>query len=183
MSEHGGPSGAARALGRPVGDVAGQLSDWERELGLSLVDGDRLTPAGRRLAEHAGSLLGQLESAESDTAAVAGRMAGTLRLGVGAHAGRVLLPDTLARLRSTDVRLHVRQLADEQLGALDRTLDVVVVGEYGGAVPHRADACLKLAAAQGRCCWPRRGGAISRRAWILPFAGWSRLRSVYPSKA
>ena len=143
MSEHGGSPGAARALGRPVGDVAGQLSDWERELGLSLVDGDRLTPAGRRLAEHAGSLLGQLESAESDAAAVAGRMAGTLRLGVGAHAGRVLLPDTLARLRSTDVRLHVRQLADEQLGALDSTLDVVVVGEYGGAVPHRPDPAVE----------------------------------------
>ena len=81
MSEHGGSSGAARALGRPAGDVAGQLSDWERELGLPLVDGDRLTPAGRRLAEHAGTLLGQLESAESDAAAVAGRVAGTLRLG------------------------------------------------------------------------------------------------------
>ena len=70
ISEHGGSSGAARALGRPAGDVAGQLSDWERELGLPLVDGDRLTPAGRRLAEHAGTLLGQLESAESDAAAV-----------------------------------------------------------------------------------------------------------------
>ena len=143
MSEHGGSSGAARALGRPAGDVAGQLSDWERELGLPLVDGDRLTPAGRRLAEHAGTLLGQLESAESDAAAVAGRVAGTLRLGVGADAGRVLLPETLATLRSTDVRLHVRQLADERVGALDSTLDVVVVGEYGAAVPHRPDVAVE----------------------------------------
>jgi DNA-binding transcriptional LysR family regulator len=139
MSEHGGSSGAARALGRPTGDVAGQLSDWERELGLPLVDGDRLTPAGRRLAEHAGTLLGQLESAESDAAAVAGRVAGMLRLGVGADAGRVLLPETLATLRSTDVRLHVRQLTDERVGGLDSTLDAVVVGEYGAAVPHRPD--------------------------------------------
>ena len=135
----GGRAGAARALGRPAGDVAGQLSDWERELGLPLVDGDRLTPAGRRLAEHAGTLLGQLESAESDAAAVAGRVAGMLRLGVGADAGRVLLPETLATLRSTDVRLRVRQLADERVGALDSTLDAVVVGEYGAAVPHRPD--------------------------------------------
>lgn len=139
MSEHGGSSGAARALGRPAGDVAGQLSDWERELGLPLVDGDRLTPAGRRLAEHAGMLLGQLESAESDAAAVAGRVAGMLRLGVGADAGRVLLPETLAMLRSTDVRLHVRQLPDERVGGLDSTLDAVVVGEYGAAVPHRPE--------------------------------------------
>jgi DNA-binding transcriptional LysR family regulator len=143
MSEHGGSSGAARALGRPAGDVAGQLSEWERELGLPLVDGDRLTPAGRRLAEHAGALLGQLESAESDAAAVAGRVAGTLRVGVGADAGRVLLPETLAALRSTDVRLHVRQLADESVGGLDGTLDAVVVGEYGSAVPHRPDAAVE----------------------------------------
>jgi len=143
MSEHGGPSGAARALGRPAGDVAGQLSEWERELGLPLVDGDRLTPAGRRLAEHAGTLLGQLESAESDAAAVAGRVAGTLRVGVGADAARVLLPETLATLRSTDVRLHVRQLADESVGGLDGTLDAVVVGEYGSAVPHRPDAAVE----------------------------------------
>ena len=143
MSEHGGSSGAARALGRPAGDVAGQLSEWERELGLPLVDGDRLTPAGRRLAEHAGALLGQLESAESDAAAVAGRVAGTLRVGVGADAGRVLLPETLATLRSTDVRLHVRQLADESVGGLDGTLDAVVVGEYGSAVPHRPDAAVE----------------------------------------
>ncbi len=136
MSEHGGSSGAARALGRPV---AGELSDWERELGLPLVDGDQLTPAGRRLAEHAGTLLGQLESAESEAAAVAGRVAGTLRLGVGADAGRVLLVDTLGTLRSVDVRLHVRQLADERVAALDSTLDAVVVGEYGAAVPHRPD--------------------------------------------
>jgi DNA-binding transcriptional LysR family regulator len=143
MSEHGGSSGAARALGRPPGDVAGQLSDWERELGLPLVDGDRLTPAGRRLAEHAGTLLGQLESAESDAAAVAGRVAGTLRVGVGADAGRVLLADTLATLRSSDVRLHLRQLAEERVGALDSTLDAVLVGEYGAAVPHRPDAAVE----------------------------------------
>jgi DNA-binding transcriptional LysR family regulator len=140
MSEHGSPSGAARALGRPV---AVELSDWERELGLPLVDGDQLTPAGRRLAEHAGTLLGQLESAESEAAAVAGRVAGTLRLGVGADAGRVLLADTLGALGSTDVRLHVRQLADERVEALDSTLDAVVVGEYAAAVPHRSDAAVE----------------------------------------
>jgi DNA-binding transcriptional LysR family regulator len=139
ISEHGGSSGAARALGRPVTEVTGQVSDWERELGLPLVDGDRLTPAGRRLAEHAGILLGQLESAGSDAAAVAGRATGTLRLGVGADAGRVLLPEVLAALGPTELTLHVRQLADERVDALDSTLDMVVVGEYGAAVPHRAD--------------------------------------------
>ncbi|HEV7655343.1 MAG TPA: LysR substrate-binding domain-containing protein [Mycobacteriales bacterium] len=143
ISEHGGSSGAARALGTPAGDVAGQVTDWERELGLPLLDGDRLTPAGRRLAEHAGRLLGQLEAAESDAAAVAGRASGTLRLGVGADAGRALLGDALATLRSGDLTVHVRQLVDEQVGALGSTLDVVVVGEYGAAVPHRADAAVE----------------------------------------
>ena len=143
ISEHGGSSGAARALGRPVTEVTGHVSDWERDLGLPLVDGDRLTPAGRRLAEHAGALLGQLESAESDAAAVAGRATGTLRLGVGADAGRVLLPEVLAALRMTELSLHVRQLPEESVDALDSTLDAVLVGTYGAAVPHRPDPAVE----------------------------------------
>ena len=39
--------------------------------------------------------------------------------------------------------MHVRQLADERVDALDCTLDVVVVGEYGAAVPHRADPAVE----------------------------------------
>ncbi|HST65207.1 MAG TPA: LysR family transcriptional regulator, partial [Mycobacteriales bacterium] len=145
ISEHGGTAGAARALGRPVTEVSTQVTDASQELGLALLDGDRLTPAGRRLAEHGARLLGQLEAAESDAAAVAGRLAGTLRLGVGADAGRALLADALPALRSAapDLSVHVRQLADERVGALGSTLDVVVAGEYGAAVPHRADAAVE----------------------------------------
>ena len=104
ISEHGGPSGAARALGRPAGEVTGQLADWERELGLPLVDGDRLTRPGGGWPNTPGRLLGQLESAESDAAAVAGRVA-RARCGWASArgAGRVLLPDTLATLRSTEL--------------------------------------------------------------------------------
>jgi DNA-binding transcriptional LysR family regulator len=142
ISEHGELHAAARALGTPAGDAAVQLSGLERELGLTLVEGDRLTPAGRRLAAHAGRLLGQLEAAESDAAAVAGRPAGVLRLGIGAAAGRALLPDALATLRSTapELELRVQQLADERVCALGaERLDVVVVGEFTAAVPRRAD--------------------------------------------
>jgi DNA-binding transcriptional LysR family regulator len=145
ISEHGGAAGAARVLGRPAASVGDEVSDASRSLGFPLLDGDQLTPAGRRLAEHGGRLLGQLEAAESDAAAVAGRLAGTLRLGVGADAGRVLLVDALPALRSAapELSVHVRQLADERVGALGSTLDVVVVGEYGTAVPHRADAAVE----------------------------------------
>nr|ASV47105.1 LysR family transcriptional regulator [uncultured bacterium] len=143
ISEHGGLPAAARALGTPAADAAAQLSALERELGMPLADGDRLTPAGRRLADHAGRLLPQLEAAAADAAAVAGRPAGLLRLGVGAAAGRALLPDALATLRRTgpELELRVEQLADERVGALgaDR-FDVVVVGEFGAAVPRRAAA-------------------------------------------
>jgi DNA-binding transcriptional LysR family regulator len=143
ISEHGGPAGAARALGLAPGEVAGQLAGWEGELGLALTDGDRLTPAGRRLAEHAGRLLTQLEAAESDAAAVAGRTTGTLRLGVGAAAGRVLLGDVLAAVRSSGLMVFVRQLADEQSGAPAADLDVTVVGSYAAAVPQPADPAVQ----------------------------------------
>ena len=127
----------------PAADAAAQLSALERELGLSLADGDRLTPAGRRLAAHGGRMLVQLEAAESDAAAVANRASGVLRVGVGAAAGRALLPDVLATLRTTAPELLVRveQLADERAGMLgaDR-LDMAVVGEFAAAVPRRADA-------------------------------------------
>jgi DNA-binding transcriptional LysR family regulator len=142
ISEHGGLAAAARALGTPAGDAAAQLSALERELGLTLAEGGLLTPAGRRLAAHAGRLLAQLEAAESDAAAVAGRAAGVLRLGIGAAAGRALLPDALATLRATapELDLRVQQLADEQVSALGaERLDVAVVGEFAAAVPRRAD--------------------------------------------
>ncbi|HZB47896.1 MAG TPA: LysR substrate-binding domain-containing protein, partial [Mycobacteriales bacterium] len=142
VSEHGELPAAARALGTPAPDAAAQLSALERELGLTLAEDDRLTPAGRRLAGHAGRLLAQLEAAESDAAAVAGRASGVLRLGIGAAAGRALLPDALATLRSAapDLDLRVQQLADERADALGtERLDVVVVGEFAAAVPRRAD--------------------------------------------
>ena len=142
ISEHGELPAAARALGTPVGDAAAQVSGLERELGLPLAEGDRLTPAGRRLAGHAGRLLAQLEAAESDAAAVAGRAAGVLRLGIGAAAGRALLPDALATLRGSapELDLRVQQLADERADTLGTgRLDVVVVGEFAAAVPRRTD--------------------------------------------
>ncbi len=107
-----------------------------------------------------------------------------LRLGVGADAGRVLLPDDAGdAARRPSWRLRVRQLADERVGALDSTLDVVVVGEYGAAVPHRPEAAVErrellteplLLAVPGR---HRATGASVRlaelagEAWIGPVGG------------
>ncbi|HYT09447.1 MAG TPA: LysR substrate-binding domain-containing protein [Mycobacteriales bacterium] len=142
ISEHGGLPAAARALAAPAPDVAAQLSGLERELGLTLVDGDRLTPAGRRLAAHGSRVLAELEAVESDAAAVANRASGVLRLGVGPAAGRALLPQALAALdaMAPELDLRVEQLTGERVAALgaDR-LDMAVVGEYAAAVPRRAD--------------------------------------------
>ena len=140
ISEYGSLPAAARAVATPAADAATQLSALERELGLTLVESDRLTPAGQRLAAHASRVLAEFEAAEADAAAVAHRAAGVLRLGVGATAGRALLPETLAVLRSTAPELDVRveQLAEERSCALgaDR-LDVAVLGQYAAAVPRR----------------------------------------------
>ena len=120
MSEHGGSSGAARALGRPAGDVAGQLSDWERELGLPLVDGDRLTPAGRRLAGHAVTILAAVEAARRDLDPAA-LPAGTVRVAAYASAFRQVLLPVVRMLagRQPEVRLHLlEQEPAEALGLL-----------------------------------------------------------------
>jgi hypothetical protein len=50
ISEHGGVPAAARALSLSASDVHDQLTALEQSFGVTLVDGDRLTPAGQRVA-------------------------------------------------------------------------------------------------------------------------------------
>ena len=144
VQEHGGLGGAARALSTAPAEVSEQISGLERQLGVSLLDGEPpssgLTPAGRRLAAHASRILADLEAAGADAAAVANRAAGVLRLAVGPSAGRALLPAALAALRSTapELDLRIEQLPpDETLSVLaSGGCDLALVSEYG-LVPRR----------------------------------------------
>src|SRR5262249_21343318 len=137
VREHGSVPAAARALSCPPTEVAEQLAALERQLGVTLVEGDRqaprLTPAGDRLAAHAARALAELERAESDVAALAGRPTGRLAVGALPSAAQALLGDTLVRLRETapEVELQISQLDpnDDLGGVLAGDLDVAVIGE------------------------------------------------------
>ena len=125
ISEHGGIPGAARALSASAADVHEQLSALEQSLGVTLVDGDRLTPAGQRVASSGSRALAALAEVE----AAASTAGGTLRLGVESAAGRALLPEALGLLDGVSV----------VVGPVESSSDVAVVAAYEAAVPRRAD--------------------------------------------
>src|SRR6266496_3330948 len=151
VREHRSVSAAARALSCPATEVTEQLASLERQLGVTLVEGEprapRLTPAGARLAGHAERVLAELDRAEAEVATLTGRVAGRLTVGMPSCAGPALLGDTLARLRETapEVDLRIIQLGagpDEELGpVLAGDLAVAVVGEYG-LLPRRPEPAL-----------------------------------------
>jgi DNA-binding transcriptional LysR family regulator len=150
VREHKSVTAAARALSCPPTDVAEQLATLERQLGVTLVEGEprapRLTPAGARLAAHAERVLGDLQRAEADVAMLIGRVTGRLSLGAQPCSAAALLGDMLARLRETapEVEVLVRQLGpdDELAPVLAGDLDVAMVGEYG-LLPRRPEPTLE----------------------------------------
>src|SRR5881397_2316385 len=80
VAESGSFSSAALALDYTQSVVSHHVAQLERELGVTLFERGkrpvRLTPAGERLSEHAGLILGAARTAEADLRAVAGLEAG-----------------------------------------------------------------------------------------------------------
>jgi len=138
VAEHGGVAAAARALSFTAPAVSQQLAALERQLDVALVDRSGrtavLTAAGQRLAEHARTVLAQLEAAEADVADHSGAPRGVLRIGSVQTLGRALLPGVLAELAvvAPQVDLRIEQLEPEaSLVALARgELDLALAGEY-----------------------------------------------------
>lgn len=134
----GSLSGAAHALGRTPPAVSQQLARLEEEVGAQLVvrlpQGIRLTPLGRRLADHAERIAENLRLAGEDVRHHLGDHRDRLRLGAFPTAGLGLLPEALTALR------HLRpgaELSVVDLGPTEgmelvgrQELDLAVVGEY-----------------------------------------------------
>src|SRR5215468_7754898 len=104
--------------------VSQQIAALAREAGTALTEPDgrrvRLTPAGRRLAGHAVTILAAIEAARRDLDPAA-PPAGTVRVAAYASAFRqVLLPVArIMAVRQPEVRLHL--LEQEPAEALSRT--------------------------------------------------------------
>jgi DNA-binding transcriptional LysR family regulator len=89
----------AEALFISPSAVSQQIALLEEEVGIELVErrgrGVRLTPAGQRLVEHAGRVIGILEEAKTDLAELKKTISGELRVAAFPSVAATLIPPTM----------------------------------------------------------------------------------------
>jgi DNA-binding transcriptional LysR family regulator len=104
VARHGSVTAAARALHYAQPSVSHHLARLEAETGTTLFQragrGIRLTDAGRMLAQRAAEILGRLDAAENELAALAGLREGRVRLAAFPSALGTLVPAAAARLQA-----------------------------------------------------------------------------------
>jgi DNA-binding transcriptional LysR family regulator len=150
LSRRGSMRAVADALGYTTSTVSQQLAVLAREAGATLVEPDgrgvRLTPAGRRLADHAVTILAALEAARADLDP-GGEPAGTVRVAGFATAVRRSLVPVLARLSAEHpaVRLEIHEHEPaEAFGLLAADeVDLALVYDYTLA-PVAHDPALRV---------------------------------------
>ncbi|MEU5877094.1 LysR family transcriptional regulator [Spirillospora sp. NPDC047279] len=133
----------ARALSYSPSTVSHQLSELQREVGVTLFERDgrrlRLTEAAHVLARHADVLLARVELAEAEVAAAAGAISGVVRI-VAFQTASILLAPALADLSARHPGLRIETVMsepDEALEALERrTCDLAVCDEYEEVPRH-----------------------------------------------
>ena len=99
-SSSGSFSAAADALSYSQSAVSQAIATLEGEVGATLIERDRggvrPTAAGAALVTHADGILGRMEAAETELAAIAGGEAGRLRIASFPTAGATLMPLAIA---------------------------------------------------------------------------------------
>ena len=165
LSRLGSMREVGEAMQVTTSTVSQQIAALAREAGTPLIEPDgrrvRLTPAGRRLAGHAVTILAAVEAARRDLDPEA-PPAGTVRVAAFASAFRqVLLP--VARMlagRQPEVRLHLlEQEPDEALGLLAADeVDLALTYDYNLA-PARFGRGLYSRLSR----WPALRGTWARR--------------------
>src|SRR3954467_1160329 len=137
LSRLGSMRKVAEAFSLTTSTVSQQIAALAREAGEQLIEPDgrrvRLTPAGRRLAEHAVTILAAVDAARLDLDPAA-QPAGTLRTARFATAIRRSLLPAVARLATTHPAVHL-QIAEheplEALGLLARdAVDLALIYDY-----------------------------------------------------
>jgi DNA-binding transcriptional LysR family regulator len=151
LSRQGSMRAVADVLGTTTSTVSQQLAVLAREMGTPLIEpagrGVRLTPAGRRLAEHAVTILAAVEAAQLDLGPHA-EPNGTLRVAGFATAIRAYLLPVITGLAITHPRVRVLLREHEpaealQLLATDEA-DLALVYDYNLA-PAAADPAMHAA--------------------------------------
>ena len=112
VARAGSLAGAARALGWTQPAVSQHVRRLEADSGTPLVvragRGVQLTDAGRVLLAHADAVAEHLAAADQEVAALAGQLAGQVRVVAFPTAAAVLLPPVLAALLAAAPRLDMR---------------------------------------------------------------------------
>ena len=137
LSRLGSMHEVAETLGTTTSSVSQGIAALSRDLGSPLLEPDgrrvRLTPAGRRLADHAVTILAAVDAARLDLDPTA-EPAGVVRVGGFASAIRRSLLPAIHDLRSTHPRLDVRIHEYEPIESLDLLarddLDLALVYDY-----------------------------------------------------
>jgi DNA-binding transcriptional LysR family regulator len=150
LSRRGSMRAVADQLGYTTSTVSQQLAVLAREAGTALIEPEgrrvRLTPAGRRLADHAVTILAALEAARADLDP-GGEPAGTVRVAGFATAVRRSLVPVLAQLSAEHpavrLRIHEHEPAEAfELLATDE-VDLALVYDYTLA-PLALDPALRV---------------------------------------
>src|SRR5690349_3052857 len=136
----------AEELGTTTSAVSQQIAALSREAGAALTEPEgrrvRLTPAGRRLAEHAVTILAAVEAARLDLDPGA-EPAGTLRVAGFATAVRRSLMPVAAELAASHprvrLRIHEHEPAEAFALLADDDVDLVLTYDYNlaPAAPDR----------------------------------------------
>ena len=140
IAQEGSFTGAALALGYSQPAVSQMVRRLEQRTGTVLVDrvgrSVRLTEAGSVLARHASAVLGALDAAEEEVAAIAGLRAGRVRLAAFPSASATLVPKALAlvKARFPDILVTFTEAEPpESLAALRAgECDLAVAFSYAG---------------------------------------------------
>lgn len=151
LSQLGSMRAVADVHAMTTSSVSQQLATLAREAGTALIEPEgrrvRLTPAGRRLAEHAVTILAALDAARLDLDPGA-EPVGTVRVGGFATGIRVSLLPTIAELAVTHPGVNVVISEFEPLEAfrllVDDELDLALTYDYNLA-PAAPDAVLEAA--------------------------------------
>lgn len=135
----------ASALNQSPSSISQQLSQLEREVGVTLLRkaGRRvlLTPQAELLVEHAAAVLERLELAETELQQSFTTVTGVLRLAVFQSAALAIMPDALAVLAAEHPQLRVEMTQREPETALydtwARDFDLVIAEQYPGHAAPR----------------------------------------------
>ncbi len=133
-------SAAAEELSYSQSAVSQAIATLEGEVGTALIERDRggvrPTAAGAALVAHAEGILGRMEAAENELAAIAGGRAGRLRVASFPSAGAALVPLAIAAFRASHpgVEVILAEGEPEEIAPRLRAgeFDLVLLYEFEG---------------------------------------------------